>query len=580
MLVPPDFVVTVPDYDIKDCDFVAYFVQVKALTDKAQVLSRGLKSWCVSRRFSEFYRLYEMLEKEIPACLIPPLPPKHGGSSSGWYKFASAIGAHSVGSQIPLDSIPGAVVGKRFDSELIDSRRHSLEIFLNRCLSHPRISQSHILLSFLRESEDWITFPLELDNATFNSEDGNMATGELVESLISTKLSASMVQKSQSMLDSVKHFFALQKQINKRLDNLNQINKQAADALHRWCPHEIQNHPFADSLQTLANSLDSYHSLLGLMGEGDAEVEERLHSHMRYADAFADFCAQEAAIHREIAAERAALLQLQNDVQALQNGTRPEFIPSVVGPVSSMTNNVINGLKSLFLNSDTSTSTSESVSPEEIEKAMERIIKKIKDTSIRLVELEEVKSEFKKSMAAEYAFFEKQQVEDLVATMRIYAGLQLQRADRCKRLWERAHAAILNATETPQLSTSLAVFLLPSISGFPSLSLGLDTESGGSYPFPPEGYIDGMCFAKQSCPVRSLNSATASILGQSAISESATVHCFSFVRALSSLYLEDLNSLLVKVFIVWKDIGRSIHCTIVVPFLASVSASSLPLMPQ
>ncbi|VDO05689.1 unnamed protein product [Rodentolepis nana] len=81
------------------------------------------------------------------------------------------------------------------------------------------------------------------------------------------------------------------------------------------------------------------------------------------------------------------------------------------------------------------------------------------------------------------------------------------------------------------------------------------------------------CFATQSCPVRSLNSATASILGQSGMSESATVHCFSFVRALSSLNLEVWNSLLIKAFIVWKDIGRSMHCKIVIPFSASVSAS-------
>ncbi|VDO02539.1 unnamed protein product [Rodentolepis nana] len=36
-----------------------------------------------------------------------------------------------------------------------------------------------------------------------------------------------------------------------------------------------------------------------------------------------------------------------------------------------------------------------------------------------------------------------------------------------------------------------------------------------------------MCFVKQSCPVRSLNSATASILGPPGMSESATVHYFS-----------------------------------------------------
>ncbi|VDO15747.1 unnamed protein product [Rodentolepis nana] len=38
------------------------------------------------------------------------------------------------------------------------------------------------------------------------------------------------------------------------------------------------------------------------------------------------------------------------------------------------------------------------------------------------------------------------------------------------------------------------------------------------------------CCAAQSCPVRSLNSATALILGQSAMSESATVHYFSVVH--------------------------------------------------
>ncbi|VDO00704.1 unnamed protein product [Rodentolepis nana] len=92
----------------------------------------------------------------------------------------------------------------------------------------------------------------------------------------------------------------------------------------------------------------------------------------------------------------------------------------------------------------------------------------------------------------------------------------------------------------------------------------LDTESDGSSPFPPVGYIGGI-----------LNSATASILGQSGMSESATVHCFSFVPALSSLHLEINNSLLIKVFIVWKDIGRSMPCKIVVPFLATVLGGSL-----
>uniref|UniRef100_A0A0R3TF72 MATH domain-containing protein n=1 Tax=Rodentolepis nana TaxID=102285 RepID=A0A0R3TF72_RODNA len=44
--------------------------------------------------------------------------------------------------------------------------------------------------------------------------------------------------------------------------------------------------------------------------------------------------------------------------------------------------------------------------------------------------------------------------------------------------------------------------------------------------------------------------ATASILGQSAMSETVTVYSFSFVRALNPLHLEFLNSLLIKAFIV------------------------------
>lgn len=47
----------------------------------------------------------------------------------------------------------------------------------------------------------------------------------------------------------MKHFIDLRKQIKTRMDNLNLINKQAADALHRWYPYDVQTHPIVDSLQ-------------------------------------------------------------------------------------------------------------------------------------------------------------------------------------------------------------------------------------------------------------------------------------------------------------------------------------------
>ena len=48
-------------------------------------------------------------------------------------------------------------------------------------------------------------------------------------------------------------------------------------------------------------------------------------------------------------------------------------------------------------------------------------------------------------MGTEYRFFEEQQSEDLLASLRLYATVHLQRAERCRRLWERAHATVLNA---------------------------------------------------------------------------------------------------------------------------------------
>ncbi|VDO12682.1 unnamed protein product, partial [Rodentolepis nana] len=90
----------------------------------------------------------------------------------------------------------------------------------------------------------------------------------------------------------------------------------------------------------------------------------------------------------------------------------------------------------------------------------------------------------------------------------------------------------------------------------------MNTESGGSSPFSPVenqmGLLHFLLIDFDSWPIGYVGEC--SILSQSAISESATVHYFSLVRALSSLHLEVLNSPLIKPFIVWQDIGRSMHC--------------------
>lgn len=449
------YFVSIPDYDIRDHEYVTYFVQVRALSDDALALSNGIKSWCISRRFSEFHRLRVMLERKLPTCLIPPLPSKQDGASKGWHKVASIIGARSVG-RVSLDAIPGALIGRRFDVDLIDSRRQALEAFLNRCLSHPRIGHSLILHSFLSDCEDWVEYQQSHENSSTNRINTRESGGGKAHNSDEVVLPSSnplygaisppeaLQHRLQDLLDSIKRFVDLRRQIDSRRSMLNQLYKQAADALHRWCPFEQQNSPISDSIQTLAHILDSYHGLLALIEDEESDINDRLRSHVRYIAALFELCSREASVRQAIDAERASQKQLQHDALLLESGMRPELIPSVVGPVSSTANSLLNGLKSLFHGVESSTKAIEGEDPA-IVKAMEQITTKISDSSSCLTELEEIRSDFENSMATEYAFFEKQQSDDLLTTMRMYATIQLQIAERCRRLWERAHSAMLNA---------------------------------------------------------------------------------------------------------------------------------------
>lgn len=62
-------------------------------------------------------------------------------------------------------------------------------------------------------------------------------------------LPEALQQRSQDLLGSLRRFVGLRKQIGRRRSMLNQSYKQAADALHRWCPFEQQDLPISDSTQ-------------------------------------------------------------------------------------------------------------------------------------------------------------------------------------------------------------------------------------------------------------------------------------------------------------------------------------------
>eukprot|EP01137_Pigoraptor_chileana_P006815 Opistho-2@51572 len=84
------------------------------------VLKTGSRSWCVSRRYNEFYTLNEKLKKQFPNEHLK-LPGKR-------------------------------LIGDNFDPNFIQNRRNALQEYIKMILSNENISKSDILRDFLSEN--------------------------------------------------------------------------------------------------------------------------------------------------------------------------------------------------------------------------------------------------------------------------------------------------------------------------------------------------------------------------------------------------------------------------------------------
>lgn len=90
------------------------------------------------KRYRDFAFLHDALSRELPACLVPPLPEKHRMEY---------------------------VTGDRFSPDFIERRTLDLQIFLERVCRHPILMRMPILRSFL-ESPEWVRsllLPLPFD---------------------------------------------------------------------------------------------------------------------------------------------------------------------------------------------------------------------------------------------------------------------------------------------------------------------------------------------------------------------------------------------------------------------------------
>ncbi len=72
------------------------------------------------------------------------------------------------------------------------------------------------------------------------------------------------------------------------------------------------------TLQTLAHIFDSYHGLLGLIGDDEIDVDERLQGHLRYTGSLSELCNREGALRQAIYAERVRNKRLSDDAASLE----------------------------------------------------------------------------------------------------------------------------------------------------------------------------------------------------------------------------------------------------------------------
>lgn len=125
--------------------YMAYPVSVKKIDEEASSSDDAL----ILRRYSDFLWLRETISKEYYARLIPPMPPKH-----------------ALGGNMP-------------EEKFLQIRRAALEKFLERLMSHPVLSRSKALDTFLHSKNH------ELANRKKDVE--RLMAGRKVDAMVATK---------------------------------------------------------------------------------------------------------------------------------------------------------------------------------------------------------------------------------------------------------------------------------------------------------------------------------------------------------------------------------------------------------
>ncbi|KAG0044020.1 intercellular trafficking and secretion [Gryganskiella cystojenkinii] len=166
----------------------------------------------VRRRFQDFTWLHNVLSRDYPACVLPPLPDKHR------MRY---------------------VRGDRFSPEFVEKRRASLERFLQKIAVHPVLQRAECLRVFL-DSRDWNS-DLAQQNKRRQDEGRLDTIGDVLLNAFAK------IKKPEEK------FVAMRDEVEKLEENLQGLEKLEQRILKRQEELEIDYREFGGSVAGLGN---------------------------------------------------------------------------------------------------------------------------------------------------------------------------------------------------------------------------------------------------------------------------------------------------------------------------------------
>ncbi|KAG0294947.1 intercellular trafficking and secretion, partial [Dissophora globulifera] len=409
-LVPMEITVTAAHREKEGStdSFISY--QINTKTD---LKGFSEPSVSVRRRFQDFAWLHNVLNRDFPAAVLPPLPDKHR------LRY---------------------VRGDRFSPEFVEKRRASLERFLKKIAVHPTLQRAECLRVFL-DSRDW--------NSDLAQQNKKRQDEGRLETIGDVLLNAFAKIKKPD-----ERFIAMRDEVDKLEENLQALEKLDQRILKRQEELEGDYREFGGSVAGLGNletgiteplhrfahTVATYAKLLNdLSTREDAEFLSELHECLAYCNSVK------------------SVLKLRDQKQ-LDFEELSEFLQQQISERGRlMSNGRLGGSATIGGFFQQKMDEIKGVDQERAkQEKLKRVEERIRDLEDAVEKSNDISERFSNETAKEFEIFQLQKSKDLRQCMLDYTAGRVEFFEKGEALW----AQIIPVLEAIQVDDEYAVVTL------------------------------------------------------------------------------------------------------------------------